>query len=134
MSGITNEQKLYVLLNGTCSKTEEEKAVWGVVRKWCSKDASWFADVADNLVKNGYVSHSFGTISGNVWTATDEGRKQIPILWRGSMLRRLYADEQEKETEKSKFKNRHSNIAEIIKLILAACFGALADRIVEHLF
>lgn len=36
--------------------------------------------------------------------------------------------------EESKFKNRHENIAEIIKLILAACVGALIQKIADLLF
>ena len=34
----------------------------------------------------------------------------------------------------AKFRNKHENITEIIKLILAACVGALAEKISDLLF
>ena len=34
----------------------------------------------------------------------------------------------------AKFRNKHENITEIIKLILAACVGALAEKIIDLLF
>lgn len=134
MAKITNEQKLYVLLYGTYNKDEQEKSIWSIIKDRYSKDSSWFVDVAKNLDADNYVSYSCGMESGSHWAATDLGRKQIPILWNGSELKKEYEEEVDKLKEESKFRNKHGNIAEIIKLILAACVGALAEKIIDLLF
>lgn len=134
MAEVTNEQKLYVLLYGTYNKNEQEKSIWGIIKDRYSKDSSWFVDVAKNLNADNYVNYSCGMESGSHWAATDLGRKQIPILWSGSRLKKEHEEEVEKCKEESKFRNKHGNIAEIIKLILAACVGALAEKIIDLLF
>lgn len=134
MAEITNEQKLYVLLYGTYNKNEQEKSIWSIIKDRYSKDSSWFVDVAKNLNADNYVNYSCGMESGSHWTATDLGRKQIPILWSGSRLKKEHEEEIDKYKEMSKFRNKHKNIAEIIKLILAACVGALAEKIADFLF
>ena len=134
MAKITNEQKLYVLLYGTYNKDEQEKSIWSIIKDRYSKDSSWFVDVAKNLDADNYVSYSCGMESGSHWAATDLGRKQIPTLWNGSELKKEYEEEVDKFKEESKFRNKHGNIAEIIKLILAACVGALAEKIIDLLF
>lgn len=134
MAEITNEQKLYVLLYGTYNKNEQEKSIWSIIKDRYSKDSSWFVDVAKNLNADNYVNYSCGMESGSHWAATDLGRKQIPILWSGSRLKKEHEEEIDKYKEMSKFRNKHKNIAEIIKLILAACVGALAEKIADFLF
>lgn len=137
MAEITNEQKLYVLLNCTPSMSEYESDIWYVVHSRVSPDDNWCKDVAKVLAVTGYLTHGWafsGNDSREVWSITEDGRKQIPILWNGCELKRQHEEEKENEIEKSKFKNRHGSIAEIIKIILAACIGALIDRVVDLLF
>ena len=89
------------------------------------------------LVNSEYLNRGYAfnnQESRVVYSVTKQGRNQIPILWNGSTLKKEHEEEIDKYKEMSKFRNRHKNIAEIIKIILAACIGALIDRIVDLLF
>ena len=88
-------------------------------------------------MKSGYLNRGYGFSNQEsrvVYSITKQGRNQIPILWNGSVLKKEHEEEVDKFKEESKFRNRHKNIAEIIKLILAACVGALAEKIADFLF
>lgn len=134
---ITNEQKLYVLLDNIRDKSEYEQEIWGIIYDHVSPDDSWKDDVARLLVKSEYLNRGYAYCNQEsrvVYSITKHGRNQIPILWNGSTLKKEHDEEVDKCKEKSKFKNRHETIAKIIKVILAACIGALIDRIVGLLF
>lgn len=134
---ITGEQKLYVLLDNTYRKTEYEQEIWSCVHDNISPDDDWYNEVASLLVASKYLNRGCvlnGEDARVVYDVTEKGRRQIPILWNGSRLKVRIEEEREKEEEKAKFRNRHKQIAEIIKLILAACVGALIDRVADLLF
>lgn len=137
MAKITNEQKLYVLLDNTRDKSDYEQEIWSIIYDHVSPDDAWKEGVAELLVKSEYLNrgYAYGNQESRVvYSPTKDGRSQIPILWNGSELKKEHEDEVDKIKEESKFRNKHGNIAEIIKLILAACVGALAEKIIDLLF
>ena len=137
MAEVTNEQKLYVLLDNIRDKSEYEQEIWGIIFDHVSPDDAWKESVAELLVKSAYLNRGYGfrnQESRVVYSITKQGRNQIPILWNGSVLKKEHEEEVDKFKEESKFRNRHKNIAEIIKIILAACVGALAEKIADFLF
>ena len=137
MAEVTNEQKLYVLLDNIRDKSEYEQEIWCIIYDHVSPDDAWKEGVAELLVKSAYLNRGYAfnnQESRVVYSVTKQGRNQIPILWNGSTLKKEHEEEVEKCKAKSKFINRHGNIAEIIKLILAACVGALAEKIIDLLF
>lgn len=137
MAKITNEQKLYVLLDNIRDKSDYEQEIWSIIYDHVSPDDAWKEGVAELLVKSEYLNrgYAYGNQESRVvYSPTKDGRRQIPILWNGSELKKEHEDEIDKFKEESKFRNKHGNIAEIIKLILAACVGALAEKIIDLLF
>lgn len=137
MAEITNEQKLYVLLDNIRDKSEYEQEIWGIIYDHVSPDDAWKESVASLLVKSEYLNRGYAYSNQEsrvVYSITKQGRKQIPILWNGSALKKEHEEEVDKIKEESKFRNKHGNTAEIIKLILAACVGALAEKIIALLF
>lgn len=137
MAEVTNEQKLYVLLDNTKDKSDYEQEIWSIIYDHVSPDDTWKESVAELLVKSAYLNRGYGFSNQEsrvVYSITKQGRKQIPILWNGSELKKEHEEEVDKLKEESKFRNRHGNIAEIIKLILAACVGALVEKIIDLLF
>lgn len=137
MAEITNEQKLYVLLDNIRDKSEYEQEIWGLIYDHVSPDDAWKEGVASLLVKSEYLNRGYAYSNQEsrvVYSITKQGRRQIPILWNGSALKKEHEEEVDKIKEESKFRNKHGNIAEIIKLILAACVGALAEKIIALLF
>ena len=137
MAEITNEQKLYVLLDNIRDKSEYEQEIWGIIYDHVSPDDAWKEGVAELLVKSACLDRGYGFSNQEsrvVYSITKQGRNQIPILWNGSALKKEHGEEVDKIKEESKFRNRHKNIAEIIKLILAACVGALAEKIADFIF
>lgn len=137
MAKITNEQKLYVLLDNIRDKSDYEQEIWSIIYDHVSPDDAWKEGVAELLVKSEYLNrgYAYGNQESRVvYSPTKDGRRQIPILWNGSELKKEHEDEVDKFKEESKFRNKHENIAEIIKLILAACVGALAEKIIDFLF
>ena len=137
MAEITNEQKLYVLLDNIRDKSEYEQEIWGIIYDHVSPDDAWKEGVAELLVNSEYLNRGYAYSNKEsrvVYSVTKQGRRQIPILWNGSTLKKEHKEEVKALKEESKFKNRHENIAEIIKLILAACVGALIQKIADLLF
>lgn len=137
MAKITNEQKLYVLLDNIRDKSDYEQEIWSIIYDHVSPDDAWKEGVAELLVKSEYLNrgYAYGNQESRVvYSPTKDGRRQIPILWNGSELKKEHEEEVDKFKEESKFRNKHGNIAEIIKLILAACVGALAEKIIDLLF
>lgn len=137
MAEVTNEQKLYVLLDNIRDKSDYEQEIWSIIYDHVSPDDAWKEGVAELLVKSAYLNrgYAYGNQESRVvYSPTKDGRRQIPILWNGSELKKEHEEEVDKFKEESKFRNKHGNIAEIIKLILAACVGALAEKIIDLLF
>ena len=133
MAEITNEQKLYVLLYGTYNKNEQEKSIWSIIKDRYSKDSSWFVDVAKNLNADNYVNYSCGMESGSHWAATDLGRKQIPILWSGSRLKKEHEEEMKALKKESSFKEQHGVIYKIMWMVADALIGAIVGSVVTYI-
>ena len=133
MAEITNEQKLYVLLYGTYNKNEQEKSIWSIIKDRYSKDSSWFVDVAKNLNADNYVNYSCGMESGSHWAATDLGRKQIPILWSGSRLKKEHEEEVKALKKESSFKEQHGVIYKIMWMVADALIGAIVGSVVTYI-
>lgn len=133
MAEITNEQKLYVLLYGTYNKNEQEKSIWSIIKDRYSKDSSWFVDVAKNLNADNYVNYSCGMESGSHWAATDLGRKQIPILWSGSRLKKDHEEEVKALKKESSLKTKHHYIDYAIKAIITAVVTILVGLFINYL-
>lgn len=137
MAEVSNEQKLYVLLDNIRDKSEYEQEIWGIIYDHVSPDDAWKEGVAELLVKSEYLNRGYAYSNQEsrvVYSVTKQGRSQMSILWNGSALKKEHEEEVKALKEESKFKNRHENIAEIIKLILAACVGALIQKIADLLF
>ena len=137
MADVTNEQKLYVLLDNIRDKSEYEQEIWSIIYDNVSPDGAWRENVAKLLVDSEYLNWGYAYSNQEsrvVYSVTKQGRRRIPILWNGSALKKEHEEEVKALKEESKFKNRHENIAEIIKLILAACVGALIQKIADLLF
>ena len=137
MAEVSNERKLYVLLDNIRDKSEYEQEIWGIIYDHVSPDDTWKEGVAELLVKSEYLNRGYAYSNQEsrvVYSVTKQGRSQMPILWNGSALKKEHEEEVKALKEESKFKNRHENIAEIIKLILAACVGALIQKIADLLF
>lgn len=133
MAEITNEQKLFVLLYGTYNKNEQEKSIWSIIKDRYSKDSSWFVDVAKNLNADNYVNYSCGMESGSHWAATDLGRKQIPILWSGSTLKKEHEEEVKALKKESSFKEQHGVIYKIMWMVADALIGAIVGSVVTYI-
>lgn len=133
MAEITNEQKLYVLLYGTYNKNEQEESIWDIIKERYSKDSSWFVDVAKNLNADNYVNYSCGMESGSHWAATDLGRKQIPILWSGSRLKKEHEEEVKALRKESSFKEQHDVIYKIMWMVADALIGAIVGSVVTYI-
>ena len=133
MAEITNEQNLYVLLYGTYNKNEQETSIWSIIKDRYSKDSSWFVDVAKNLNADNYVNYSCGMESGSHWAATDLGRKQIPILWSGSRLKKEHEEEVKALKKESSLKTKHPYIDYAIKAIITAVVTILVGLFINYL-
>ncbi len=128
---------MYVLLDNIQDKSEYEQEIWGIIYDHVSPDDAWKEGVEELLVKSEYLNRGYAFSNQEsrvVYSVTKQGRSQIPILWNGSTLKKEHEEKVKALKEESKFKNRHENIAEIIKLILAACVGALIQKIADLLF
>ena len=113
MAKVTNEQKLYVLLDNIRDKSEYEQEIWSLIYDHVSPDDAWKEDVAMLLVNSEYLNRGYAfnnQESRVVYSVTKQGRNQIPILWNGSTLKKEHEEEIDKYKEMSKFRNRHKNI------------------------
>lgn len=136
---ITDEQKLYVLLDCLYSKNPVEQDIWKIVSKRVSKDDALYRTVADRLTSNGYLEHGIacsGGIPRDVWSTTDLGKIQIPILWKSSRIRKEYEKDMKTFKEESSFKVRHNRIYKVLKFIndyFQVIIGAIISAIVTWL-
>ena len=109
MAKVTNEQKLYVLLDNIRDKSEYEQEIWSLIYDHVSPDDAWKEDVAMLLVNSEYLNRGYAfnnQESRVVYSVTKQGRNQIPILWNGSTLKKEHEEEIDKYKEMSKFRNR----------------------------
>lgn len=132
MAEITNEQKLYVLLDNIRDKSEYEQEIWGIIFDHVSPDDAWKEGVASLLVKSEYLNRGYGFSNQEsrfVYSITKQGRKQIPILWNGSALKKEHEEEVKALKKESSFKTKHPYIDYAIKAIIAAVVTILVGLV-----
>ena len=132
MAEITNEQKLYVLLDNIRDKSEYEQEIWGIIYDHVSPDDAWKEGVAELLVKSAYLDRGYGFSNQEsrvVYSITKQGRRQIPILWNGSALRKEHEEKVKALKKESSFKNKHPYIYHAIKAIITAVVTILVGLV-----
>lgn len=136
MAEVTNEQKLYVLLDNIRDKSEYEKEIWGIIYDHVSPDDAWKEDVAILLVNSKYLNRGYAfnnQESRVVYSITKHGRKQIPILWNGSELKKEHEDEMKALKKESSFKEQHGVIYKIMWMVADALIGAIVGSVVTYI-
>lgn len=136
MAGITNEQKLYVLLDNIRDKSEYEQEIWGIIYDHVSPDDAWKDDVAELLVKSEYLNRGYAYCNQEsrvVYSITKQGRNQIPILWNGSALKKEHEEEAKALKKESSFEVRHKKINKFLWVLLTAIVSSLVTIIVSNL-
>lgn len=132
MAEITNEQKLYVLLDNIRDKSEYEQEIWGIIFDHVSPDDAWKEGVASLLVKSEYLNRGYGFSNQEsrvVYSITKQGRKQIPILWNGSALKKEHDEEVKALKKESSFKTKHPYIDYAIKAVITAVITILVGLV-----
>lgn len=136
MAGITNEQKLYVLLDNIRDKSEYEQEIWGIIYDHVSPDDAWKEDVARLLVKSEYLNRGYAYCNQEsrvVYSITKQVRNQIPILWNGSALKKEHEEEAKALKKESSFEVRHKKINKFLWILLTAIVSSLVTIIVSNL-
>lgn len=132
MAEITNEQKLYVLLDNIRDKSEYEQEIWGIIFDHVSPDDAWKEGVASLLVKSEYLNRGYGFSNQEsrlVYSITKQGRRQIPILWNGSALKKEHEEEVKALKKESSFKTKHPYIDYAIKAVITAVITILVGLV-----
>lgn len=136
MAEVTNEQKLYVLLNNIREKSEYEQEIWGIIYDHVSPDDAWKEGVAELLVKSAYLNRGYAFSNQEsrvVYSVTKQGRNQIPILWNGSTLKKEHDEEVKALKKESSFKEQHGVIYKIMWMVADALIGAIVGSVVTYI-
>ena len=136
MAEITNEQKLYVLLDNIRDKSDYEQEIWSIIYDHVSPDDAWKEEVAELLVKSEYLNrgYAYGNQESRVvYSTTKDGRKQIPILWNGSELKKEHEEEVKALKKESSFKTKHPNIDYAIKAVITAVITILVGLVYKFI-
>lgn len=136
MAEITNEQKLYVLLDNIRDKSEYEQEIWGIIFDHVSPDDAWKEGVASLLVKSEYLNRGYGFSNQEsrvVYGITKQGRNQIPILWNGSTLKKEHEEKVKALKKESSFKTKHPYIDYAIKAIITAVITILVGLVYKFI-
>lgn len=136
MAKITNEQKLYVLLDNIRDKSEYEQEIWSIIYDHVSPDDAWKEGVAELLVKSEYLNrgYAYGNQESRVvYSPTKDGRKQIPILWNGSELKKEHEEEVKALKKESSFKTKHPYIDYAIKAVITAVITILVGLVYKFI-
>ena len=132
MEEITNEQKLYVLLDNIRDRSVYEQEIWGIIFDHVSPDDAWKEGVASLLVKSEYLNRGYGFSNQEsrvVYSITKQGRKQIPILWNGSALKNEHEEEVKALKKEYSFKTKHPYIDYAIKAVITAVITILVGLV-----
>lgn len=136
MAEITNEQKLYVLLDNIRDKSEYEQEIWGIIYDHVSPDGAWREGVSELLVKSEYLNRGYAYSNKEsrvVYSVTKQGRRQIPILWNGSTLKKEHEEEVKALKKESSFKEQHGITYKVIWMVADAFIGAIVGSIVTYI-
>lgn len=123
MAEITNEQKLYVLLDNIRDKSEYEQEIWSIIYDNVSPDGAWKENVVRLLIDSEYLNRGYGYCNHEsrvVYSVTKLGRRQIPILWNGSTLKKEHKEEVKALKDESSFEVRHKKINKFLWILLTA--------------
>lgn len=132
MAEVTNEQKLYVLLDNIRDKSDYEQEIWSIIYDHVSPDDAWKEDVAELLVKSEYLDRGYAFSNQEsrvVYSPTKDGRRQIPILWNGSELKKEHKEEVKALKKESSFKTKHPYIDYAIKAVITAVITILVGLV-----
>lgn len=132
MAEVTNEQKLYVLLDNIRDKSEYEQEIWSIIYDHVSPDDAWKEGVAELLVKSAYLDrgYAYGNQESRVvYSPTKDGRRQIPILWNGSELKKEHEEKVKALKKESSFKTKHPYIDYAIKAVITAVITILVGLV-----
>lgn len=132
MAEVTNEQKLYVLLDNIRDKSDYEQEIWSIIYDHVSPDDAWKEDVAELLVKSAYLDRGYAFSNQEsrvVYSPTKDGRRQIPILWNGSELKKEHKEEVKALKKESSFKTKHPYIDYAIKAVITAVITILVGLV-----
>ena len=136
MAKITNEQKLYVLLDNIRDKSDYEQEIWSIIYDHVSPDDAWKEEVAELLVKSEYLNrgYAYGNQESRVvYSPTKDGRKQIPILWNGSELKKVHEEKVKALKKESSFKTKHPYIDYAIKAVITAVITILVGLVYKFI-
>lgn len=136
MAKITNELKLYVLLDNIRDKSEYEQEIWGIIYDHVSPDDAWKEDVARLLVKSEYLNRGYAYCNQEsrvVYSITKHGRNQIPILWNGSTLKKEHEEKVKTLEKESSFKTKHPYIDYAIKAVITAVITILVGLVYKFI-
>lgn len=136
MAEITNEQKLYVLLDNIRDKSEYEQEIWGIIFDHVSPDDTWKESVAELQVKSGYLNRGYAYSNQEsrvVYSITKQGRNQIPVLWNGSTLKKVHEEKVKALKKESSFKTKHPYIDYAIKAIITAVVTILVGLVYKFI-
>ena len=136
MAKITNEQKLYVLLDNIRDKSEYEQEIWSIIYDHVSPDDAWKEGVAELLVKSEYLNRGYGFSNQEsrvVYSINKQGRKQIPILWNGSELKKEHEEKVKALKKESSFKTKHPYIDYAIKAVITAVITILVGLVYKFI-
>lgn len=132
MVEVTNEQKLYVLLDNIRDKSDYEQEIWSIIYDHVSPDDAWKEGVAELLVKSEYLNRGYAFSNQEsrvVYSPTKDGRRQIPILWNGSELKKEHKEEVKALKKESSFKTKHPYIDYAIKAVITAVITILVGLV-----
>lgn len=136
MAEVTNEQKLYVLLDNIRDKSEYEQEIWGIIYDHVSPDDAWKESVASLLVKSEYLNRGYAYSNQEsrvVYSITKQGRNQIPVLWNGSTLKKEHEEKAKALKKESSFKTKHPYIDYAIKAIITAVVTILVGLVYKFI-
>lgn len=136
MAEITNEQKLYVLLDNIRDKSEYEQEIWSIIYDNVSPDGAWKENVARLLIDSEYLNRGYGYVNHEsriVYSVTKLGRRQIPILWNGSTLKKEHEEKVKALKKESSFKEKHGITYKVIWMVADAFIGAIVGSIVTYI-
>lgn len=136
MAKITNERKLYVLLDNIRDKSDYEQEIWSIIYDHVSPDDAWKEGVAELLVKSEYLNrgYAYGNQESRVvYSPTKDGRRQIPILWNGSELKKEHEEKVKALKKESSFKEQYSVAYKVMWMIADAFIGAIVGSIVTYI-
>lgn len=136
MAKVSNEQKLYVLLDNIRDKSEYEQEIWCIIYDHVSPDDAWKEGVAELLVKSAYLDRGYAFSNQEsrvVYSITKQGRNQIPILWNGSTLKKEHEEEVKALKKESSFKVQHGVIYKIMWMVVDALIVAIVGSVVTYI-